>query len=145
MSPDRRSLLHQSKRERPFPHGTTNGYGNLGCRCHDCRAANAAAQREYKARRQQRHAPRPAAVVSRHPRGECGRPYDVLRYIDYCLDPKRPLVMDVNGGAGEMRRALREAEAGLRAAAERLRNAYAAVDAQRKLVEALEELDRVHV
>ncbi|WP_141658660.1 hypothetical protein [Carbonactinospora thermoautotrophica] len=28
-------------------HGTTNGYGNLGCRCDRCRAANREQHREY--------------------------------------------------------------------------------------------------
>lgn len=28
-------------------HGTLNGYGNLGCRCDRCRAANTAAHRDY--------------------------------------------------------------------------------------------------
>lgn len=31
-------------------HGTENGYGNLGCRCAGCRAANAARRRNYLAR-----------------------------------------------------------------------------------------------
>jgi hypothetical protein len=31
-------------------HGTTNGYGNLGCRCERCRAANTMAHRELLAR-----------------------------------------------------------------------------------------------
>ncbi len=29
-------------------HGTLNGYGNLGCRCPDCRAASAQAQRQAR-------------------------------------------------------------------------------------------------
>jgi DNA-binding transcriptional regulator YiaG len=32
-------------------HGTTNGYGNLACRCRDCCAANTAAMRKYNERR----------------------------------------------------------------------------------------------
>ena len=33
-------------------HGTSNGYGNLGCRCDRCKAAHAAAHAKYmKARR----------------------------------------------------------------------------------------------
>jgi hypothetical protein len=28
-------------------HGTANGYGNLGCRCAECRAAHAAHHRAY--------------------------------------------------------------------------------------------------
>ena len=31
-------------------HGTTNGYGNLNCRCDDCRAANAAHHKDYMGR-----------------------------------------------------------------------------------------------
>ncbi|MDP7727619.1 hypothetical protein [Mycobacterium sp. TY813] len=31
-------------------HGTTNGYGNLGCRCDLCRAANTRNRRAYLAR-----------------------------------------------------------------------------------------------
>lgn len=37
-------------------HGTSNGYNNLRCRCERCTAANAVAQREYRARRQAREA-----------------------------------------------------------------------------------------
>lgn len=33
-----------------FEHGTLNGYGNRKCRCQPCRDANAAAQRERRAR-----------------------------------------------------------------------------------------------
>lgn len=38
-------------------HGTNNGYGNLGCRCEPCRTANAAKQREDRARRATRKVP----------------------------------------------------------------------------------------
>jgi hypothetical protein len=31
-------------------HGTMNGYGNLRCRCNDCRAANTAHQKDYMRR-----------------------------------------------------------------------------------------------
>lgn len=37
-------------------HGSANGYNNLGCRCPDCRDANAARQRDYMARRVARSA-----------------------------------------------------------------------------------------
>lgn len=42
-------------------HGTSNGYGNLGCRCEECRAAHAANHAAYIKR--QRAAGR---VVGRH-------------------------------------------------------------------------------
>lgn len=32
-------------------HGTTNGYGNLGCRCAACRAAHAANHKKYMERK----------------------------------------------------------------------------------------------
>jgi hypothetical protein len=64
----------------------------------------------------------------------------VLRYIDFCLDPRRPFVFNLNGGPGEMRRALREANAGLWAAEERLAYTQDVVDAQRRLVAAVEDL-----
>jgi len=64
----------------------------------------------------------------------------VLRYIDFLLDPQRPLVVNLNGGPGEMWRALREANAGLWAAEERLAYTAAKVDAQTRFVEALEDL-----
>jgi hypothetical protein len=34
-----------------FPHGTENGYANLGCRCDPCKSARSEAQRERRARR----------------------------------------------------------------------------------------------
>ena len=33
--------------DRPTPHGTVNGYRNYGCRCDECRRANADKQRVY--------------------------------------------------------------------------------------------------
>jgi hypothetical protein len=42
-------------------HGTRNGYGNHGCRCHACRAANAAAHAEYIKRRRAE-----GRVIGRH-------------------------------------------------------------------------------
>jgi hypothetical protein len=73
----------------------------------------------------------------------CGRPHDVLRFIDYCLDPERPFVMNMNGGVGEMRRALREANCGLRAADARYWNAVDHYHALRKIHEGTMELERV--
>ena len=77
-------------------------------------------------------------------RPDCGRPYDVLRYLDYCLDPKRPFVVNLNGGPGEMFRALREAEAGMWAAHERFEYEKARIDALRRLIEAYHDLDRLN-
>jgi hypothetical protein len=34
-------------KQRKFPHGTVNGYTNLGCRCEKCRAAWARAHKDY--------------------------------------------------------------------------------------------------
>jgi hypothetical protein len=130
----------------PFPHGTTNGYGNLGCRCADCRAANTAAHRDYLARRRGRPVvPRPAwtsrSWSSRHP--ERGRPRDVLQYIDFILEPDRPVMMNLNGGVAEAHRMLPIATAGMWAAQEKIDHAQAVIAAQRKVVEALTELARV--
>lgn len=36
----------RTKRGKPFPHGTSNGYSNLGCRCHRCTKAWAVYYRE---------------------------------------------------------------------------------------------------
>ena len=33
-----------------IPHGTTNGYNNYGCRCDECREANAKAHASYMSR-----------------------------------------------------------------------------------------------
>jgi DNA mismatch endonuclease (patch repair protein) len=58
-------------------HGTTNGYGNLGCRCEPCRDANRRYHAEYRARR-----PAPAdAPDAAH--GTCYR-YDVGCRCDEC-------------------------------------------------------------
>jgi len=72
-----------------------------------------------------------------------GRPYDVLRYVDYVLDPKRSMVVDLNGGVAETYRGLREAMAGLYAAEGRLavaRAEYAGLDSIVRGMEGLEAL-----
>lgn len=136
--------MSTTSQPRQIPHGTDGGYSNHRCRCELCRAAHSAKMREYYARRHGKAQPKSVPAPMRPGRPDCGRPYDVLRYIDYCLDPKRPFVLNLNGGPGEMHRALREALAGMWAAEERLRNAQAVVDAQEKLVEALTELEGLH-
>ena len=37
--------------DRDIPHGTLSGYTNFGCRCGECRAVIAEAQRRSRARR----------------------------------------------------------------------------------------------
>lgn len=44
-------------RSEAFTHGTTNGYKRHGCRCDECREAQAAAQRDYQASRRARGLP----------------------------------------------------------------------------------------
>lgn len=69
---------------------------------------------------------------------EHGAPYDVLRYIDFVEDSRRALVVNLNGGLGERRRAAREAEAALRAAEARQQHLVDEVRAHRHLVAAME-------
>lgn len=74
-----------------------------------------------------------------------GRPRDVLLYIDYCLDPRRPCPYDVCGGEAEARRVLPAAEAALYASQERLRYAQGAVRTQKAVVAALALADEFPV
>lgn len=49
-------VLRHGPQKQPAPrpgvlvHGTVNGYNGHGCRCDDCRKANAASKREYRHR-----------------------------------------------------------------------------------------------
>lgn len=42
-------------RARPIQHGTVYAYRIVRCRCSECRAANAAANRRYKASKEDNH------------------------------------------------------------------------------------------
>lgn len=49
--PEGQAMCRECRRNQPVKHGTQQGYGHRGCRCAECRAWNAFAQREYEQRR----------------------------------------------------------------------------------------------
>jgi hypothetical protein len=76
--------------------------------------------------------------VKRHPKH--GRPRDVLLFIDFVIDPKRPVMMNLNGGTAEAYQMLPVAIAGLWASQAKLDYARAEVDALVKIKEGMEAL-----
>jgi hypothetical protein len=126
---------------RPFPHGTAHGYNNLGCRCADCRDANTASTRDYRARKRGH----PTATRGNGPAGhpERGRPRDVLAFIDFILEPDRPVMFNLNGGVAEACQVLPVAIAGMWAAQARLDYAKAEIDALVQIKEGLEALEEL--
>jgi hypothetical protein len=76
--------------------------------------------------------------TDRHP--ERGRPRDVLLFIDFVLDPDRPVMMNLNGGPAEAYKMLPVCNAGLWASQARLDYARAEIEALTKIQEGMEAL-----
>lgn len=63
--------------QQGFPHGTVNGYGNLGCRCEDCREANIAYVRARRRRlAAEKSCPNCKGPGGTYADGECKACYD---------------------------------------------------------------------